>query len=330
MESHLDQFLHDHICAEVVAKTIENKQDAVDYLTWTFLYRRLTQNPNYYNVQGTTHRHLSDHLSELVENVISDLEGSKCLTVEDEFELSALNLGMISSHYYIQYTTVELFAASLTAKTKLKGLLEIISAATEYSTTPIRHNEEKLMESMSKHLPMALPVGAKFDDPATKVLILFQAHLSRTVLSTELVMDLHLLLKSVIKLLQATVDVISSQGWLRPALASMELSQMMVQGLKEKDSVLLQIPHFTTEMVARCLTEEPPVTSVFDLLDLDDDVREALLVLPPEKLSDVAVFCNAYPNVDLAFTIDSPEVSMNYSFTFLSSSSSSFVYCFSY
>ncbi|CAN0537648.1 unnamed protein product, partial [Ectocarpus sp. 12 AP-2014] len=99
---------------------IENKQDAVDYLTWTFYYRRLTQNPNYYDMGGSSHRHLSDHLSELVERVVGDLEEARAVSVEDEMNLSALNLGMIAAYYYLQYTTIELFANSVTAKTKLR------------------------------------------------------------------------------------------------------------------------------------------------------------------------------------------------------------------
>ena len=41
--------------------------------------------------------------------------------------------------------------------------------------------------------------------------------------------------------LQAIVDVISSSGWLRPALAAMEMCQMVTQGMWERDSVLMQV-----------------------------------------------------------------------------------------
>ncbi len=37
----------------------------------------MSQNPNYYNLSGASHRHLSDHLSELVETTLADLEQSK-------------------------------------------------------------------------------------------------------------------------------------------------------------------------------------------------------------------------------------------------------------
>ena len=306
IESHLDRILHDVVCAEVVTKTIESKQDAIDYLTWTFYYRRLTQNPNYYNLQGVTNRHLSDHLSELVENIVSDLEESKCIVVEDEINVAPLNLGLIASYYYIQYTTVELFASSITEKTKIKGVLEILSASTEFSSLMVRHGEDKVLKKMAQHLPQALSEAAKVEEASTKALILLQSHLSRNPLSVDLQNDLKMILGSAIKLLQALVDVISSQGWLKPALATMEVSQMVVQGLwSTSGAVLLQIPHFTPEIVARCKALATPVETVFDLLELDDDVRNDVLQMTPEDLSDVAVFCNSYPNVELSFECDS-------------------------
>lgn len=41
VESSLREKLHDHINAEIVSGTICHKQDAVHYLTWTYLFRRL-------------------------------------------------------------------------------------------------------------------------------------------------------------------------------------------------------------------------------------------------------------------------------------------------
>uniref|UniRef100_A0A8B9J1T9 BRR2 homolog n=1 Tax=Amazona collaria TaxID=241587 RepID=A0A8B9J1T9_9PSIT len=248
VESHLDHCMHDHFNAEIVTKTIENKQDAVDYLTWTFLYRRMTQNPNYYNLQGVSHRHLSDHLSELVEQTLSDLEQSKCISIEDEMDVAPLNLGMIAAYYYINYTTIELFSMSLNAKTKVRGLIEIISSAAEYENIPIRHHEDNLLRQVS--VPHKLP-NPKFNDPHIKTNLLLQAHLSRMQLSAELQSDTEEILSKAIRLIQACVDVLSSNGWLSPALAAMELAQMVTQAMWSKDSYLKQLPHFTSEHIKR-------------------------------------------------------------------------------
>ena len=42
----------------------------------------------------------------LVEETLDDLEKSKCMAIEDEMDLSPLNLGMIAAYYYINYTTI--------------------------------------------------------------------------------------------------------------------------------------------------------------------------------------------------------------------------------
>ena len=309
VESHLDHYLHDHFNSEIVTKTIGSMQDAVDYITWTFLYRRLTKNPNYYNLQGTSNVHLSEHLSDMVETVLGDLEESKCAQMDDEGDISPLNLGMIAAYYYVQYTTIELIASSVTAKTKTRGVMEILSAASEFSTLPIRHGEEKTLRILGRTLKHQLPDSAQFHDSNTKALVLLQCHFSRKSVSMDLRNDLQQILGESINLIQAIVDVISSNGWLKPALAAMELSQMAVQGLWSKDNPLMQIPHFTKEIVGRCEAHdgEDPVESVFDILSLDDDVRNDFLRLPDDKMADVAVFCNSYPNVDVTFTVEDPD-----------------------
>ena len=152
-------------------QTVDNKQDAVDYLTWTFLYHRMTQNPNYYNMQGVTYRHLSDHLSDMVESTLGELEHSKCISIEEDMDTAPLNLGMIAAYYYINYTTIELFSMSL--NNKIRGLIEIISAAAEYEDLPIRHGEDSLLRNLATRLPNKLQ-SSKFNDLHVKANLLIQ------------------------------------------------------------------------------------------------------------------------------------------------------------
>ncbi|KAL8186309.1 UNVERIFIED_CONTAM: activating signal cointegrator 1 complex subunit [Gekko kuhli] len=45
VESSLLEVLSDHLNAEIAAGTISSKQDAMDYITWTYFFRRLIMNP---------------------------------------------------------------------------------------------------------------------------------------------------------------------------------------------------------------------------------------------------------------------------------------------
>jgi len=301
VESHLDHLLYDNMNAEIDAKTIESKQDAVNYLTWTFLYRRLTKNPNYYNLHGVTNRHISDYLSELVENTISELEQSRCIAVDDD-KITPMNLGSISSYYYIKYSTIEIFSSSISDRSNIRALLEILSAASEFDEDiVIRKKEEGILHKIASHAPLKIE-KPKYNDPHTKVNLLLQSHFSRQKLTAEMTEDKQFVLKNSVKLIQSLVDVIATEGWLNPALAAMELSQMIAQACWKKDSYLMQLPYFDQELATKC--EKAGIENIFDLINMEDDDRNALLKFSDEMMVDVANALNRYPNIELHHNIE--------------------------
>lgn len=168
---------------------------------------------------------------------------------------------VISTNFFL-----ELFSLSLNSKTKIRGLLEIISSAAEYEDLPVRHREDNLLRQLAQKLPNKLTHSGgqpKFNDPHIKTNLLLQAHLCRLQLGAELQGDTEVVLAKAIRLIQACVDVLSSNGWLSPAVAAMELAQMVTQAMWSKDSYLKQLPHFTNEIIKRC-TEKVSVGQIKD------------------------------------------------------------------
>jgi pre-mRNA-splicing helicase BRR2 len=142
-------------------------------------------------LRGTSNVFISEFLSEIIETVIGDLSESRCCSVSSTDDedgggmIAPLNLGMIAAYYYVQYSTIELIAASVKAKSKIRDLLDILSQSYEFAALPVRYGEDKAMKIMSNRLRNKLPENALYDSN-TKALILLQCHFSRTIVPSDM------------------------------------------------------------------------------------------------------------------------------------------------
>ncbi|KAK1781120.1 Sec63 Brl domain-containing protein [Copromyces sp. CBS 386.78] len=309
VESHVHNFLHDAFVTEISTKMIESGEDAINWATFTYFYRRLLANPSYYSLTDPTHDGLSQYLSDMVEATLKDLAESKIVDFdEDDGTVAPQNAAMIAAYYNISYITMQTFLLSLTAKTKLKGILEIVTSATEFEAIQIRRHEEVILRRIYESVPvkMAEPV---FDSPHFKAFVLLQAHFSRMNLPIDLAKDQEVILTKVLSLLSATVDILSSDGHLN-AMNAMEMSQMVVQAMWDRDSPLKQIPNFTTDVIKTA--NKYDIRDIFDFMekmnpeenpDYASLVRE--LGLSQAQLAQAAGFTNnKYPDVSLEFELE--------------------------
>lgn len=312
IESQLQTYLHDAFVAEISTKMIASTQDAVDWTTYTYFYRRLLANPSYYGMTDTSHEGLSAHLSELVESTLKELSEAKIIDLdEDDDTITPLNPAMIAAYYNISFITMQTFLLSLNSKTRNKALLEIVTSATEFETLQIRRHEEPLLKRIYDRLQVKL-AETNWESPHLKAFILLQAHFQRMQLPVDLLKDQEIILKRILPLFSAAVDVLSSEGHLN-AMSAMEMSQMVVQGMWDRESPLKQIPHFSPEVVDAA--KSMGVNDIYEFMESMDPEENkdyeklvAKLGLTQRQLADAAMFTNEkYPNVSMEFRIDAGE-----------------------
>ncbi|XP_010258071.1 PREDICTED: DExH-box ATP-dependent RNA helicase DExH14 isoform X2 [Nelumbo nucifera] len=283
VESNLREQLHDHINAEIVSGTICHKEDAVHYLTWTYLFRRLVVNPAYYGLEDTETKTLNAYLSRLVQNTFEDLEDSGCIRINED-SVEPMMLGSIASQYYLSYMTVSMFGSNIGPDTALEVFLHILSGASEYDELPVRHNEENYNEALSEKVPYLVDKN-RLDDPHVKANLLFQAHFSQLELPiSDYVTDLKSVLDQSIRIIQAMIDICANSGWLSSTLTCMHLLQMVMQGLwRNRDSSLWMLPCMNSDLVSSL--GKRGISSVLQLLSLPRATLQALVKdLPAPQL----------------------------------------------
>jgi activating signal cointegrator complex subunit 3 len=252
VESSLLTQLHDHLNAEVCGGTVHSIDDAVDWLSWTYAFRRIIQNPSYYHIESNEPDAIGTFLKNTVARVFSELAASGCLTFDEESgEVTPTALGRIASFYYLDYKTIARFSSRLNSSMELPAIVNALSAAAEFDEFPVRHNEDLVNAELSRIVPW--PVDGHppicFETPHAKVSLLMQCHFSHLPLPvSDYYTDTKSVLDQTLRVCNAIIDIAAEYGWLSTALRTMNLVQMVVQGRWLHESTLLNLPHATSKM----------------------------------------------------------------------------------
>jgi replicative superfamily II helicase len=254
VESSLHLHLADHLNAEIVQGALRTKQDIMDYLSWTYLYRRLGLNPTYYGLEDASPKGVNRYLSRLIDGALEELRISGCIEIgvsqEDDTSvaagdeiLSPTSFGRIASYYYLQHTTIRTFHERLNPDMSMPELLRLLCDATEYSELPVRHNEDLMNQELESELPYKLGSHNEYDSPHAKAFLLLQAHLGHVDLPiADYATDTISVLDQSIRILQAMIDMCAELGYLTTCLRTMHLLQCIKQGRWWDDPTLICVP----------------------------------------------------------------------------------------
>ncbi|VBB85675.1 RNA helicase related to Ski2p, putative [Yarrowia lipolytica] len=279
VESQLHKALEDHLGAEIVTGSIKSRQDAMDFLSWTFLYRRVYSNPTYYGIQEQTPEAVGEYLSDLIDDSLDALSESSCLQLHADGTLSATSFLRISSYYYLSHKTVRFIISDAANDSTFRDALVWVSKATEYDLLPVRHNEDLVNAELSKEMRYS---GESMDlvmwDPHVKVFLLLQAYMSRVKLPiTDYIQDTVSVLDQTLRILQAAVDTVAELGLLFAVKTAITVMQCIKQGAWPDADPVTLLPGM-----------KPQDRAITKFEERDEITLDTLGNMSPEKIKTAA------------------------------------------
>ncbi|AET39778.1 RNA helicase Ecym_4766 [Eremothecium cymbalariae DBVPG len=252
VESSLHKVLADHIGAEVASGTIRDTQEALDFINWTFLFRRAHHNPTYYGIiEDTGSVGVNKYLSQLIDSAFDDLIQSQCI-VAKENKIKATPFLSISAYYYISHKTIRMLLSQIYNGAKFRDVLKWLSMAVEYNELPVRGGEAIMnveMSANSRYSVESVFTGKHelpIEDPHVKTFLLLQAYLSRADLAiADYYQDTTSVLDQSLRILQAYIDVASELGYFKTVITIIRVMQCIKQGCWYEDNSVTTLPGCT-------------------------------------------------------------------------------------
>lgn len=142
----------DNLNAEISLGTVTNVDEAVTWLSYTYLYVRMKKNPLVYGMDHNVPAEdplLGAKRRELIILAARKLAKNQMIIFDEATGyLTAKDLGRISSNFYIKHTSVEIFNTIMKPRMTEADVLSMISLSTEFDNIKARETEAKELSNL--------------------------------------------------------------------------------------------------------------------------------------------------------------------------------------
>ena len=327
LESSLHLNLIEHLNAELSLGTVSDLDTAKKWLSGTFLYVRLKQNPRHYKLEGdTAQQSLNERVEAMCGRYLDLLQEAGLTIANTKGEVKSTAFGEAMARYYVRFDTMKRLLG-LGCQPKVseivsgrKGSIYIVLTLTqlsalmeadEYHDIRLQVSERKLFKEMNRQNGIKFPIKVDLAMHAHKRSLIIQSELGcvdfpsdddLAKFKTQFMQDRHRMFTNIHRLTKCIVDCLIE---LRDAIGvrnALELAcSFSVRVWANSPHQLKQIPQIGNVAIRRLVLGG--IASIEDLEVSEPYKIEMLLSKNPPFGSKVIGMVNAFPKLRVSLKL---------------------------
>jgi activating signal cointegrator complex subunit 3 len=302
IESSFITYLADNLNAEIALGTISNVEEAVEWLSYTYLFVRMRLNFQAYGMVYQTLQedfNLEKKRKELVDVAAKALDKAQMIRYDMRTgNLSITDLGRIASHYYLKYDTVEIFNELNKSIMNEAQILAMISRAQEFEQLKVRDDEMDEMDQLLHECELTVQGGV--ENVYGKVNILLQTYLSRGRVNTaSLISDQAYITQNAVRIARALFEITLRQNNAVMAGRLLQLAKMFEAQQWNFMTPLRQFDCLSMEVIDKIEQRE---FTIYRLQEMD--LKEIGSILRDQRAAAlVKKCCDELPALDMEYNL---------------------------
>jgi activating signal cointegrator complex subunit 3 len=270
IESQFIKALPDHLNAEIILGSVSNVKEAIQWLTYTFLYTRMIRNPIAYGITYEE-KSVDPHLSLKRQNIIIEAAKTLMRCRMIKFDPSSGNLystdvGRIASHYYLHHDSIEVYNGLLKSRMSDEEILNCLANSKEFQQIKVREEELQEMEKLAKKYA-PIKIKHPLDSTLGKANLLLQCYISKASIDNPtLISDSYFISQSAARISRALFEMILKRGLAHLANRLLLFTLMIEKQIWDFQSPLRQfLPNLRLDSILKLEEKDLTVERLVEL-----------------------------------------------------------------